>query len=54
MNKEKQCNYWNRPCKTKGCFGIARPFSDYCQKCHKERQEIFKKNMKEIEEENNE
>lgn len=26
-------NYWNRRCKTKGCFGIAKPLSYYCKEC---------------------
>lgn len=26
-------NYWNRHCKTEGCFGVARPLSDYCNEC---------------------
>jgi len=34
MKKEK---YWNRKCKAKGCYGIARPLSDYCSKCYKKR-----------------
>lgn len=32
---------WNRPCRTEGCFGLAKPLSDYCIPCHKERSKIW-------------
>ncbi len=35
-------NYWNRHCKTPGCFGLARPLSDYCNPCHNKRKKEFK------------
>ena len=30
MTKEQ---YWNRPCKTERCCGLASPLSDYCKAC---------------------
>jgi len=32
MSNEHE-NYWVRKCKTTGCFGQARPLSDYCNRC---------------------
>jgi hypothetical protein len=32
-------NYWTRSCKTKDCFNLAKPLSDYCKECHKKRLE---------------
>jgi len=35
--------YWNRPCVTVGCFGIAKPLSTFCKRCHKKRLNRFEK-----------
>jgi len=43
MSKE---NYWNRPCRTLGCYGIARPLSDYCCACHKKQKARKKEDEK--------
>ena len=37
MVKEEE--YWNRPCKTPGCFGLARPLSEYCVTCREKNKE---------------
>lgn len=42
MDKEK---YWVRHCKTKGCFGLARPLSDYCIECRLKRKEAIIENI---------
>lgn len=38
MIKKTKCQYWNRRCKTLGCFGVARACSEYCIQCKKKKE----------------
>jgi len=36
LTKEEKENYYNRPCRTKDCCGLASIESYYCKKCNDE------------------
>lgn len=45
MGKNLKVRYWTRRCKTKGCFGLCRPLSDYCIECRIKRKESHIENI---------
>jgi len=42
LTDEEKENYYNRPCETKDCCGLASPESYYCKACNEKKNDKTK------------
>ena len=45
LTEEEKENYYNRPCRTKDCCGLASIDSYYCKKCREDSASINKASL---------